>query len=317
MDDAEKNDEDKAEKEKDIDQEPIQDEQAKDEVACVLVSMTHKEKPKLLISASSQSVSSNYVDVQIQQEIPSLLSTPLLDVLASVVPPTPTNPTPPPIPITSTITITEVPTSTSVNFESETLSALQLRVFDLEKEVKELKQADLSTTLRASIRSEVPSAVNLGSSLGYALQKDLQKHTEELRQEYSQKSTSEIRNIKMEHAEKKQKSQYTINHLIRLHLLSLIRNNPCLIPCMNPNQGVADLIKHKKRPHDDDDRDQDPLAGPDQGLKKRKTSKDAEPPKKPKSTGSSKDTTCSQSKSTAPIPDPEWIQGKSVDNEPA
>ncbi|GJT17163.1 hypothetical protein Tco_0875869 [Tanacetum coccineum] len=29
------------------------------------------------------------------------------------------------------------------------------------------------------------------------------------------------------------------------------------------DQGVADLIKHKKRPHDDDDRDQDHHAGPD------------------------------------------------------
>ncbi|GJX22058.1 hypothetical protein Tco_0226503 [Tanacetum coccineum] len=29
------------------------------------------------------------------------------------------------------------------------------------------------------------------------------------------------------------------------------------------DQGVVDLIKHKKRPHDDADRDQDPLAGPD------------------------------------------------------
>ncbi|GJZ84674.1 hypothetical protein Tco_0650013 [Tanacetum coccineum] len=41
------------------------------------------------------------------------------------------------------------------------------------------------------------------------------------------------------------------------------------------DQGVADLIKHKKRPHDDDDRDQDPPAGLDQGLKKRKTNNDS------------------------------------------
>ncbi|GKB04096.1 hypothetical protein Tco_0832239 [Tanacetum coccineum] len=197
MDDAKKNDEDIAEEEKDTDQEPIQDEQAKDEVAGSLVSMTHKEKPKLLISTSSQSVSSNYgnqflisspkcsllgivkesidakitstIDVQIQQEILSVLSTHLLDVLASVVLPTPITPTPPPIP--TTITTTEAPTSTSVNPESETLSAIQLRVSDLEKEVKELKQADHSTTLCALIRSGVPSAVNesLRSCLGDAL----------------------------------------------------------------------------------------------------------------------------------------------------
>ncbi|GKF83137.1 hypothetical protein Tco_0244793 [Tanacetum coccineum] len=45
------------------------------------------------------------------------------------------------------------------------------------------------------------------------------------------------------------------------------------------NQGVADLIKHRKRPHNDEDRDQDPPARLDQGMKKRKTSKDAKPPK--------------------------------------
>ncbi|GJY54309.1 hypothetical protein Tco_0445973 [Tanacetum coccineum] len=43
---------------------------------------------------------------------------------------------------------------------------------------------------------------------------------------------------------------------------------------------------------------QDPPAGPDQGLKKRKISKDVEPSKRPKSTGSSKGTTKSQPKST-------------------
>ncbi|GKD00500.1 hypothetical protein Tco_1170774 [Tanacetum coccineum] len=104
-----------------------------------------------------------------------ILSAPLLDVLAFVVPPctciccssntnnskASTNPN-------NTITTTKAPTSTFVNPESETLFALQHRVFDMEKEVKELKQADLSTTHGASIRSEVPVFVNeyLGSSVG-------------------------------------------------------------------------------------------------------------------------------------------------------
>ncbi|GJT41107.1 hypothetical protein Tco_0940972, partial [Tanacetum coccineum] len=204
-----------------------------------------------------------YGRLQIQQEILSVLSTHLIDVLASVVPLTPTNQTPPPIPTTSTITTTKAHTFTSVNPKSKTLSAPQLRVSDLEKEVKELKQANLSTKLHVSIRYEVPSVVNeyLGSR-------------------------------------------------------------------------VADLIKHKKRPHDDDDdRDQDPPIRPDQGLKKRKTSKDVEPPKKPKLTGSSKSNTLTQPKPTCksaqaeeidwfkkparpPTPDPEWSIRKSVDDEP-
>ncbi|GJU33221.1 hypothetical protein Tco_1176810 [Tanacetum coccineum] len=62
------------------------------------------------------------------------------------------------------------------------------------------------------------------------------------------------------------------------------------------DQGVAE--EHKKRKPVDDDRYKNPSAGPDQGLKRRKTSKDAKPSKKIKSTDTSKGTTKSQSKST-------------------
>ncbi|GJV15972.1 hypothetical protein Tco_1361295 [Tanacetum coccineum] len=116
---------------------------------------------------------------------------------------------------------------------------VSFRVFELEKEVNEIKQADHSIAIVESIRSQVPSAVNeyLGSSLGDELQKD---------------DMEKAKTIK------------------------------------TPTQ--------KKRRHDD--KDQDAPAGPDQGLTKRKTSKDVEPSKKPKSTGSSKGTTQSQPKST-------------------
>ncbi|GKE69143.1 hypothetical protein Tco_1527215, partial [Tanacetum coccineum] len=62
------------------------------------------------------------------------------------------------------------------------------------------------------------------------------------------------------------------------------------------DKGVADRLK--KRKPDDADRDEDPLAGPNQGLKRKKTSKDIEPSKKAKSIGTSKGTTKSQPKST-------------------
>ncbi|GKB18202.1 hypothetical protein Tco_0852125 [Tanacetum coccineum] len=59
------------------------------------------------------------------------------------------------------------------------------------------------------------------------------------------------------------------------------------------DQSVTD--KQKKRKPDDEDRDDDPLAGPGQGLlKKRKTSKDVEPSKRLKSTSSSEGNTSSQ-----------------------
>ncbi|GKB65879.1 hypothetical protein Tco_0927291 [Tanacetum coccineum] len=62
------------------------------------------------------------------------------------------------------------------------------------------------------------------------------------------------------------------------------------------DKGVADI--QKKRKPDDADRDEDPPAKPDQGLKRRKTSKDTEQSKKAKSTRTSKGTTKSQPKST-------------------
>ncbi|GKA73262.1 hypothetical protein Tco_0779478 [Tanacetum coccineum] len=138
----------------------------------------------------------------------------------------------------------------------------------------------------------------------------------------------------------------------------------CLTPCMNPSsfnkhpanktlyhalmesliadedaidQEVSDLIKHKKRPHDDEDRDQDSPAVRS-GLKKRKTSDDTQPSKRPKSTDTEMPLNQGNDMGDAdeqlnvktitkddwfkkparpPTPDPEWNKGKSVDNEPA
>nr|GEZ94687.1 putative reverse transcriptase domain-containing protein [Tanacetum cinerariifolium] len=61
------------------------------------------------------------------------------------------------------------------------------------------------------------------------------------------------------------------------------------------DQGVADKSK-KRNPGDDDDRDEDPPARPDQGFKRRKTSKDDEPSKRSNPTGSFKGNTSSEPK---------------------
>ncbi|GJS72857.1 hypothetical protein Tco_0705698 [Tanacetum coccineum] len=276
------------------------------------------------------------LDVQVQQEIPSNQSSSLLIVPVSVIPepsiikpileivsaalattippPTPLfiprsqQSTPIPTPIT-----TKATTLTPAVLEFETLSAIHLRVLDLEKEVKELRNIGHSTTLLATIKSEVPSAIKeyLGTSLGDALHKK------------PQKIAADIRKIKMEHVLKQQESQYTIkssdkaalneydqkqalfetitesksfnkhpNYKALYHALieSILADEEAI------DQSVADLDKQNKRKPVDDDRDEDPLAGLDQGLKRRKTSKDAEPPKRSKSTGSSKGNTSSQLK---------------------
>ncbi|GJU82058.1 retrovirus-related pol polyprotein from transposon TNT 1-94 [Tanacetum coccineum] len=176
---------------------------------------------------------------------------------------------------------------------SETLSTIHLRVSDLEKEVKELKNIDHSLALLTTIKSKVPTDVKeyLGTSLDDALHK----------QQKPQKSVEDIRKIKMEHAVKQQESQYTITssdkvalkefdqkrtlfetitksksfdrnpkHKALYHALmeSILEDEDAM------DKGVADMVK-KRKPYDDD-RDEDPLAGPDQGLERRRSAKEEE-----------------------------------------
>ncbi|GJV53235.1 hypothetical protein Tco_1448976 [Tanacetum coccineum] len=68
-----------------------------------------------------------------------------------------------------------------------------------------------------------------------------------------------------------------------------------------------------KRDSEDKDKDEDPPVGSDQGLKRRKTSKDAEPSKGSKS----KESKSSSSKGTKPLtPDPDWNVNKYIDFRP-
>ncbi|GJY17987.1 hypothetical protein Tco_0389478 [Tanacetum coccineum] len=114
------------------------------------------------------------MDVPIQQEIPPVLSAPLLDVLASVIPPQST-PTPTPLtkPIPAPLSSIVAPNVTTT--VPDLIPAVVKRVSALEKEVQELKQVDHSTTTLASVRSHVPTVVNeyLGSTLGDTLHKIL------------------------------------------------------------------------------------------------------------------------------------------------
>ncbi|GJZ51457.1 hypothetical protein Tco_0605972 [Tanacetum coccineum] len=120
---------------------------------------------------------------------------------------------------------TEATTSTPTVLESETLNAIHLRLSDMEKEVKELKNVDHSSALLSKIKSVVLNAIKeyLETNLDYALYKVLKKHdaniikeflvlaeiVERLTQQYlpqqsTEKSTKDIRKIKMEHASKQQ-----------------------------------------------------------------------------------------------------------------
>ncbi|GJR53079.1 hypothetical protein Tco_1403600 [Tanacetum coccineum] len=122
----------------------------------------------------------------------------------------------------------EATTSTPAITESTTLSAIHQRVFDLEKEVKILRNVYHNLAIYATINSEVPIVVKecLETNLEDSLHKVIQKKTDDFvhehtvrastvtyvlkQQQQPQKRTINICNIKMEQPGKQQEIKYTI-----------------------------------------------------------------------------------------------------------
>ncbi|GJS62374.1 hypothetical protein Tco_0657158 [Tanacetum coccineum] len=188
---------------------------------------------------------------------------------------------------------------------TETLEASNIDEYDLEKDVKELKTIDHSSALLSTIKTEVPNAVKeyLGTILDDALYKVLKKHdvdiikehsvpaeiVERLRQQYvPEKSTKDIKIIKMEHARKQQVPKATITSSDTTALKefdqkttlfeTMTKSKPFnKIPKQRAlyhalmesiledeeamDKGVTDQLK--KRKQDDADKDEGPFAGSD------------------------------------------------------
>ncbi|GJY08080.1 hypothetical protein Tco_0375134 [Tanacetum coccineum] len=193
--------------------------------------------------------------------------------------------------------ITEAPTITTVVPESDALSAVQLRVVKLEKDMSELKKIDHSAETLATLKSQVPTVIDnyLGSKFGDVLQKELQKHTADLIQKYYvkptpesskiqtpkinleqelEKSALEIRKIKKEQAEKQKMPKYTIKSTDKETLKEY-----------DQKSSLYQTINENKQHDDDKDDDEDPSAGPNQGKKtKRRRTKESESSMKPSTT---------------------------------
>ncbi|GJZ18043.1 hypothetical protein Tco_0554166, partial [Tanacetum coccineum] len=145
---------------------------------------------------------SSLLDIKIQYEVPHIQSPSVLKVLVSVISepfvltpvqenssaapvttlPPPSISTIPPaplqqttIPIPSPPITTDAPIITSAVPESDALSAVQLRVAKLEKDVSELKKIDHSTKSLATLKSQVPTVVEkyLRTKIGDDLQRVL------------------------------------------------------------------------------------------------------------------------------------------------
>ncbi|GJU49711.1 hypothetical protein Tco_1219266 [Tanacetum coccineum] len=98
----------------------------------------------------------------------------------------------------------------------------------------------------------------------------------------------------MEHETKHKESQYTITSSDTVALKEFDQERT-LFETMTKSKSFD---KNPKKA-DDANRDEDPPAGPDEELKRKKMIKDAKPSKKAKSTGTSKGTIKSQPKSTS------------------
>ncbi|GJT76389.1 hypothetical protein Tco_1043114 [Tanacetum coccineum] len=168
-----------------------------------------------------------------------------------------------------TPTTTKATTSTTIVPDSETLAALQLRVTDIEKDVKELKDVDNSTKVISTIKYEVLNAIKeyIGSNLDDALhkmeharKKQIPKETITLfdttaLEEFNQKTTLFETMTKSKSFNKSLK-QRALYHVL---MESILKDEDAM------DEGVADKLK--KRKSYDTDKDKGPSAGSDQGGK--------------------------------------------------
>ncbi|GKA01251.1 hypothetical protein Tco_0673916 [Tanacetum coccineum] len=298
------------------------------------------EKAELPPTSSSLSVSSGFgdkflklsSDTSLVGTSPSVLTMPV-SVISEPVVPTPIPETPsttllpsssistiPPVPHQKTAPIptppitTNAPTITTTVPESNTLTDVQLRVAELEKDVSKLKKIDYFAEALATLKSQVPTRHTTDLIPKYSVKpapnsSKIQKPTIDLEQE-SDKSASEIRKIKREQAEKQKMPKYTIKSTDKASLKeydqksalyqtmhenkSFNRNpsNHALYPALMEaliedenamGEGVADTVQNHKRHYDDDD--DDPSARPNQGKKKkRRITKESKSCKKPSTT---------------------------------
>nr|GEX04868.1 hypothetical protein [Tanacetum cinerariifolium] len=234
-------------------------------------------------------------DVLNQSEIVTTTPAPTISLLLSSIYHVLQQSTPIPTPTT-----TKATTLTTVFPDSKTLTALQLRVTGLEKDVKELKDVDNSRKFISTIKSEVPNAVKeyLGLNLDDALHKmeharKRQVHKETITssdtttlEEFDQKNTLFETMTKSKSFNKSLKQRALYHDLME----SIHKDEDAI------HEGVADKLKNRKP--DDANKDEGHSTGSGQGLKRQKKSKDIETSKKAKSIESSKGTSKSHPKST-------------------
>ncbi|GKB62165.1 hypothetical protein Tco_0918351 [Tanacetum coccineum] len=217
--------------------------------------------------------------------IPSVLVTVILEtstVAATTVPPLiqpfysiPQMTTPTPVPTTKPTT-----TSIAVLLDFSSLFGFDQRVSALEKVMSQFKQADLSTQFLESVKSQIPTIVDdlLIIRIRYATRTTLQSYTKEF-----EKKAQEERKLYIDMVEKSVKDIIKNENVVLAKSSSQPQSTYEAETSLTEFELKKILLEKLEKSHEDKDKDEDPLAGSEQRLKKRKTSKDVEPPKGSKS----------------------------------
>ncbi|GJT87630.1 hypothetical protein Tco_1069347, partial [Tanacetum coccineum] len=254
-------------------------------------------------------------------------------IIPSITPlPQQSTPTPTPAPTneTTTTSIPALPDFSSMFGFNQIVSVL-------ERDLSQLKQVDYSAQLLKTIKSQIPAMVDaqLSTRLKDSIQKAFRSYSAEFEKKAKdekkryidlvEKSVKEIikdENFVLAKSSSQLKSTYEaaaslIEFELKKILLDKMQKSKSYRAAHEHRDLYDALVKSYKldkdlfesygkayslkRDHEDNDKDEDPLAGSDQGLKKRKTSMDVEPSKGSKlkeSKSSSSKGTKSQSKSS-------------------
>ncbi|GKD47128.1 hypothetical protein Tco_1271773 [Tanacetum coccineum] len=226
----------------------------------------------------------------------------------------PSTQTPPLLTIPVTV-ILETSTAAAPTIPPTIPSITPLPVFALKKELSQFKQADDSAQLLATIKSQIPAMVDaqLSTRLGDFIQEAFRSYTAEFKKkdqaerkryidlvENSMKDIIKDENVVLAKSSSQPKSTYEA-----AASLTKFESKKIILDKMQNSKSYRAAQEHKdlyntlvkaykldkdlsesygktyslKRDHEDKDKDEDPPAGSDRGLKIRKTSKDAEPSK--------------------------------------
>ncbi|GJS85617.1 hypothetical protein Tco_0752158 [Tanacetum coccineum] len=233
------------------------------------------------------------MNFKVHHEEPSTQNLSLLTI------PVTSTPTPTPAPTTETTT-TSIPTLPDIS----SLFGFDQRVSILERDLSQLKQVDYSAQLLETIKSQIPAMKAQGEKKRYIdivkkSVKDIIKDEVKsklpriLPKEVSDYATLVIQSTITESLENVKSKSYRSAQEHRELYDGLVKSYK-IDKDLFESYGKAYSLKRDRR---DKDKDEDPPAGSDQGLKRKKTSKDAEPSKGSKS----KESKSSSSKGTNKI----------------